>query len=642
MTLLDDRVTVTTPAETSARPGRSWERLALFALLGATAVLYLWGLGASGWANNYYAAAVQAGSQDWKAWLFGSLDPGNAITVDKPPAALWVMGLSARIFGFSPFSMLLPEALMGVGAVALLYASVRRCSGPAAGLIAGAVMALTPVAAVMFRYNNPDALLVLLLTAAAYFMLRAIDSGATRWIVLAGTAIGFAFLTKMLQAALVLPAFALVFLLAAPGRTWKRLWQLLIGAAAMAISGGWLIALVNLWPAESRPYIGGSTDNSLLQLALGYNGVQRVAGETGPAGNNNPMFGGSSGIGRLFAQSMGTEVSWLLPAALIGLVAGVWFTARTDRTGRVRAHLLLWGGWLLVSGAVFSFMEGVIHPYYTVALAPAIAALIGISVRELWQGREFFSSRAVLATMSASTGVWAFILLNRTPDWLPALRWIVLVGSIAAAAVMAVGAHRLGSRDRCGRRHRATVRPRRTGSLFDRHGRPVTQWAGARGRTRQRRVRPRTRKSAEGTRHRQRRAAAIADGRPKPLGRGNRRVHVGERDPAADRCFDHGDRRLQRIGQLAHAGAVPAVCRGPPGSLLHRRQGGRPARAQRHRKRDHRLGGATFHRHGRRWNDCVRPDLTSRVSAVTSGRWPAGILRWCRTAPRRGLRAPPR
>lgn len=444
MTLLDDRVTVTTPAETSARPGRSWERLALFALLGATAVLYLWGLGASGWANNYYAAAVQAGSQDWKAWLFGSLDPGNAITVDKPPAALWMMGLSARIFGFSPFSMLLPEALMGVGAVALLYASVRRCSGPAAGLIAGAVMALTPVAAVMFRYNNPDALLVLLLTAAAYFMLRAIDSGATRWIVLAGTAIGFAFLTKMLQAALVLPAFALVFLLAAPGRTWKRLWQLLIGTAAMAISGGWLIALVNLWPAESRPYIGGSTDNSLLQLALGYNGVQRVAGETGPAGNNNPMFGGSSGIGRLFAQSMGTEVSWLLPAALIGLVAGVWFTARTDRTGRVRAHLLLWGGWLLVSGTVFSFMEGVIHPYYTVALAPAIAALIGISVRELWQGREFFSSRAVLATMSASTGVWAFILLNRTPDWLPALRWIVLVGSIAAAAVMAVGAHRLG------------------------------------------------------------------------------------------------------------------------------------------------------------------------------------------------------
>jgi len=141
---------------------------------------------------------------------------------------------------------------------------------------------------------------------------------------------------------------------------------------------------------------------------------------------------------------MGTEISWLLPAALIGLIAGIWFTANTARTGRVRAHLLLWGGWLLVGGAVFSFMQGVIHPYYTVALAPAIAALIGITVRELWRGREFAISRVVLAAMSATTGVWAFILLDRTPAWLPTLRWIVLIGSIAVASVIAVGAHRLG------------------------------------------------------------------------------------------------------------------------------------------------------------------------------------------------------
>jgi 4-amino-4-deoxy-L-arabinose transferase-like glycosyltransferase len=414
------------------------------ALLAATAVLYVWGLGSSGWANNFYAAAVQAGTQDLKAFLFGSLDPGNAITVDKPPASLWVMVLSARLFGFSAFSMLLPEALMGVGAVALLFVTVRRCSGPAAGLIAGTVLALTPVAALMFRYNQPDALLTLLLTAAAYFMVRAIESGSTRWIALAGTVIGFAFLTKMLQAALVVPGFALVFLLAAPGRLLKRVWQLLVGVAAIVVSAGWFIALVSLWPARSRPYIGGSTDNSLLQLALGYNGIERVAGAGGIPGGDNPMFGGPSGIGRLFALSMGTEISWLLPAALIGLIAGVWFTASTPRTGRLRAHLLLWGGWLLVSGAVFSFMHGVIHPYYTVALAPAIAALIGISVRELWRGREFTGSRMVLAAMSATTGVWAFILLDRTPMWLPALRWIVLIGAIAVAAVIAVGAHRLG------------------------------------------------------------------------------------------------------------------------------------------------------------------------------------------------------
>jgi 4-amino-4-deoxy-L-arabinose transferase-like glycosyltransferase len=270
---------------------------------------------------------------------------------------------------------------------------------------------------------------------------------------LAGTAIGFAFLTKMLQAFLVVPGLVLVFLVAAPVGMWQRIGKLLVGAAAMVVSAGWYIALVSLWPAESRPYIGGSTDNSLLQLALGYNGIQRIAGgEGGPGGGPggggpggaNLFFGGEAGIGRLFGHSMGVEASWLLPAALIGLAAGIWFTRRTARIGAVRAGLLLWGGWLLVTGAVFSFMDGIVHPYYTVALAPSVAALVGISAVELWRGREFLLPRIVLATMAATTGVWAFILLDRTPDWLPALRWIVLAGSVVVAAVIAVGAHRLG------------------------------------------------------------------------------------------------------------------------------------------------------------------------------------------------------
>ena len=428
-----------------------WVRPALLVLLVATAVLYLWALGSSGWANSYYAAAAQAGTQDLKAWLFGSLDPGNAITVDKPPAAMWVMGLSGRLFGFSAFTMLLPQALMGVGSVALLYATVRRWSGPAAGLIAGAVLALTPVASLMFRFNNPDALLVLLLIAAAYCMVRATETASTRWIALAGCAIGFAFLTKMLQAFLVVPGLALVFLVAAPVGLWQRIGKLLVGAAAMVVSAGWYVALVSLWPAGSRPYIAGSTDNSLLQLALGYNGIERITGnEGGPGGGPgghggmNVFFGGSAGIGRLFGPSMGVEASWLLPAALIGLVAGLWFTRRTARTAPVRAGLLLWGGWLLVTGAVFSFMSGTVHPYYTVELAPAIAAVVGISVSELWRAKEYLTPRIVLAVMTAATGVWAFILLDRTPDWLPALRWIVLAGSVVVAAMLAVGAGRLG------------------------------------------------------------------------------------------------------------------------------------------------------------------------------------------------------
>ena len=449
MTLIADvRPAIASPDQDLPGTRPRWAWPALLALLAVTAVLYLWGLGSQGWANNYYAAAVQAGTQDWKAWLFGSLDAGNAITVDKPPAALWVMGLTGRLFGFNAFTMLLPQALMGVGAVALLYAAVRRCSGTAAGLMAGAVLALTPVAALMFRFNNPDALLVLLLVAAAYCVVRATEAASTRWIALAACAIGFAFLAKMLQAFLVVPSLALAFLVAAPGSLWKRVGKLLIGAVAIIVSAGWYVALVNLWPADSRPYIGGSTDNSLLQLALGYNGIDRVVGGQGPGGGGGGrgglFFGGDPGIGRLFGLSMGTEISWLLPAALIGLAAGLWFTRNTPRTDRVRAALLLWGGWLVVTGAVFSFMDGIVHPYYTVALAPAVAALVGIAVRELWRGREFLLPRVALAAMLTSTGVWAFVLLDRSPDWLPALRWIVLAGAIVTASVLAVGAHRLG------------------------------------------------------------------------------------------------------------------------------------------------------------------------------------------------------
>src|SRR5512132_739285 len=206
----------TTGTAGDAPTGRPrWETPALLALLVGTAVLYLWGLGSSGWANDYYAAAAQAGTQDLTAWLFGSHDAGNAITVDKPPAALWVMALSGRLFGFNAFTMLLPQALMGVGAVALLYAAVRRCSGSGAGLIAGAALALTP--------------------AAAYCVVRATENGSTRWIALAGSAIGFAFLTKMLQAFLVAPGLALAFLVAAPIGMWPRAWKLMVGAAAMIV-----------------------------------------------------------------------------------------------------------------------------------------------------------------------------------------------------------------------------------------------------------------------------------------------------------------------------------------------------------------------------------------------------------------------
>jgi 4-amino-4-deoxy-L-arabinose transferase-like glycosyltransferase len=296
----------------------------------------------------------------------------------------------------------------------------------------------------MFRFDNPDALLVLLLVAGAYCVVRATEKASVGWLMLAGTALGFGFLTKMLQAFLVLPAFALVYLVAANTSLGRRVVHLLAGGLAVVVSAGWYVALVALWPAASRPFIGGSTDNSLLQLALGYNGLGRIVGGAGNGGGGggfgggggNTSFGGATGITRLFGASMGTEISWLLPAALIGLVAGLWFSRHAPRTDRTRAAMLLWGGWLLVSGLVFSYMQGTIHPYYTVALAPAIAALVAIAGRELWRGRDLFACRAVLALMIAVTGVWDYALLVRTSDWVPALRWLVLL--VAAVAVFAV------------------------------------------------------------------------------------------------------------------------------------------------------------------------------------------------------------
>ncbi|HEX4702284.1 MAG TPA: glycosyltransferase family 39 protein [Pseudonocardiaceae bacterium] len=435
-------------AAEATRPSRPVAvRVALAVLLAGTAVLYLWNLSASGYANDFYAAAVEAGTRSWKALLFGSLDPGNAITVDKPPAALWVIGLSGRIFGFSSWSLLAPQAIEGVLSVWLLFAAVRRWSGPAAGLLAGAVLALTPVAALMFRFDNPDALLVLLMVAGAYCVVRAVERASVGWLVLAGTALGFGFLTKMLQAFLVLPAFALVYLLAANTSLGRRIAHLAAAGLAVVVSAGWYVALVALWPAGSRPYIGGSTGNSLLELALGYNGLGRIFGGTGNGGGGggagfgggNTGFGGATGITRLFGASMGTEISWLLPAALIGLVAGLWFTRHTPRTDRTRAALLLWGGWLLVTGLVFSYMQGVMHPYYTVALAPAIAALVAIAGRELWRGRDLFACRVALALMIAVTGVWDYALLVRTSDWLPALRWLLLLAAGVATFAVLLG-----------------------------------------------------------------------------------------------------------------------------------------------------------------------------------------------------------
>jgi 4-amino-4-deoxy-L-arabinose transferase-like glycosyltransferase len=420
----------------------AWVRPSLIALLGVAALLYLWDLSASGWANAFYSAAVQAGSTSWKAFFFGSFDASNFITVDKSPAALWVMDISARIFGVNAWSILAPQALEGVATVGFTYLTVRRWFPPAAALIAGATVALTPVAALMFRFDNPDALLALLLTAATYAVVRAIEAGKTKWLVLAATLVGFAFLTKMLQAFLVVPAFALVYLVVAPVSLRRRITQLAIAAGVMIAASGWWVAIVQLTPAADRPYIGGSQDNSILNLIFGYNGFGRLtgneAGSVGGSATAGSMWG-PTGWDRLFNTSFGGQISWLLPAALILLVGGIILTARAGRTDRTRAAFLLWGGSLAVMAPVFSFAAGIIHPYYTVALAPAIGALVGMGSVLLWRHRARMWARLFLAAAVGVTGMWSAILLERSPTFAPGLAGAVAALAIASAiAIVAI------------------------------------------------------------------------------------------------------------------------------------------------------------------------------------------------------------
>ncbi len=421
-------------------------RAALVALLVGTAVLYLWGLGESGYANSFYSAAAQAGSESWKAFFFGSSDAANSITVDKTPLSLWPMALAVKVFGLSSWSILAPQALMGVGTVWLLHGTVRRTTGSAAaGLLAGLAMALTPVAVLMFRFNNPDALLTLLLVGSAAATLRAAEKGAAhpvRWLSLAGTLVGLAFLAKMLQAFLVLPALGLVYLLVASAPLLKRFGHLLVGFAAMIASAGWWVAVVSWWPESSRPYIGGSQDNSILELTLGYNGLGRLTGDEvgsvgGGAGGAGGGMWGETGLGRLLNSEIGGQIGWLLPTSLLLLVAGLWLTRRAPRTDRVRAGLVLWGGWLLVTAATFSLMAGIFHAYYTVALAPAVAALVGIGAWLLWEHRTSLVASFAASTAVALTTVLAFFLLGRTDDFVPWLRWAILAVGIATALLVA-------------------------------------------------------------------------------------------------------------------------------------------------------------------------------------------------------------
>ncbi|MGU3435661.1 glycosyltransferase family 39 protein [Actinomycetes bacterium M1A6_2h] len=441
-----------TPAASKTRP-----RLLLVLLLVGTAAVYLTNLSSQKWGNAFYAAAVQAGSVSWKAFLFGSSDAANSITVDKPPASLWIMEISVRIFGLNSWSVLAPQVVLGVLSVGILYATVARKFGYGAGLFAGLILALTPTVALMFRYDNPDALLTLLMVCAAWSMVRALDDGRTRWLLLTGVFVGFGFIAKQLEVFLPLPGIALAYLLFGPPKFGRRIVQLLSALVALLVSAGWWVALVQFTPASDRPWVGGSKTNSILDLTFGYNGFGRLTGNEGRGGGRQMPseqdleqmfpdglpggfsgFGGKTGITRLFADAQGGQIAWLIPAALVLAVVGIVLRGRAPRTDFRRAWYVMWGVWLIGAGVVFSFMSGTFHAYYTMTLAPAIAAIVAAGCVDLWSRRDTRVPRIVLALTLVLTVATSFAFLNRTPDFVPWLRWAVVVAGIAAALALVV------------------------------------------------------------------------------------------------------------------------------------------------------------------------------------------------------------
>jgi 4-amino-4-deoxy-L-arabinose transferase-like glycosyltransferase len=440
----DEPGTIALPRLLGSRPGfapRSRPRVArllrprpeLAALLVLAATLDLWALSRNGWANEYYSAAVRSMSSSWHNFLFASLDPSGVMTVDKPPLALWVQALSARVFGYHPLSLLVPQALMGVAAVALVYDLTRRRFGRGAGFVAGLALAVTPMTVAVSRHNNPDALLVLCCVAALWFAVRALEDGRTRWLVLSGACVGLGFETKMGVALMVVPGIAAAWLWVAPRGRRAALRQLLAGGATMVLVGGAWPALVALTPAANRPWISGTSDNSILSLILDYNGLGRLDGQSGgpqALGGTGP-FGGSAGPLRLLNQSLGGQAGWLLGFAIVAGFA-VAVASRLRRADARTGWLLAVGGSFATTAVAFSAARGIFHPYYVSLLAPFTAALVGGGAAQLVSAR---GRSRVLAPVAVVVG--AGVELAVLHDYSGQLTWLApLLGALVALAAV--------------------------------------------------------------------------------------------------------------------------------------------------------------------------------------------------------------
>ena len=458
-------------------------RLALAAIAVVAGLFYAWALGQDT-LEYYYGAAVRSMSMSWHDFIFGAFDPAGTITLDKLPGAFWLQALSVRAFGFHPWALVLPQVIEGIVTVLVLYRAVSRLAGPAAGLIAALVLAVSPATVALDRGNISDSLMILLLVLAADAVSAAIAGedgrfgrlgGATGRLVLAGVWVGLAFQAKMIEAWMVLPAMGLAYLLAGPGPAARRVGQLVIGGVvAGLVSVSWMTA-VSLVPAADRPYVDGSHDDSTFVQVFSYNGFLRFGDQTPQqllAGTLRPTTAQASSAAapatatappspatapptpatapptratappthatapdRLLRGDLGRDTGWLIPAAAAVALWGLASRRRRPRSDPLRACFVLWGVWLVTLFAVFSAIT-TINAYYTAALSPPVAAIIGAGTAAAWSGERTTVARPVgLELVVAGTAGYAAWLVSssgaRVPGW--------LVPAIIAVAAAAIG-----------------------------------------------------------------------------------------------------------------------------------------------------------------------------------------------------------
>jgi 4-amino-4-deoxy-L-arabinose transferase-like glycosyltransferase len=444
----------------------AWHRLVLAAILVLSAFLNLYNVTGEGYGNPYYSAGVKNMLTSWSNFFFASFDSGF-VSIDKPPLGLWIQAASAWLFGFHGWALLLPQAIAGVLCVALIYHLVRRPFGPVAGLVAALALALTPIVVATSRNNTADMLVVLTVLVAAWALVRATETGRLCWLLLCALIVGLGFNIKMMQAFLVLPAFYLLYLVAAPVPWLRRFVHLGLETVVLVVVSLSWAAVVDLTPEDQRPYVGSSEHNSALELASGYNGLSRLVGrgnelinpqggfnigsasdsqsEQGP-GPGGPG-GGPGGVGengekgpfRLLDQQLAGQIGWLLPLAVVALLAAV--SQRRPRLPLDRKHqaLVLWGMWLLTMYGFFS-VAGFFHRYYLVMLAPAVAALVGIGATALWKDYRSPGWRGWLLplTLIGVAAVQDYLILSSYEGWplwlAPGISGLCLV----AAGVLAI------------------------------------------------------------------------------------------------------------------------------------------------------------------------------------------------------------